>query len=111
MAFYDKDGVAIDLHRWAVLFENWEYKVVEQTQLNGADVSTVWLGSDHNFFGGRPLIFETMIFSSKYLDLDQYQHRYSTLEEAKKGHKRAVAMVEKKVGKKRKRRIVLEGDL
>lgn len=51
-------------------------------------VSTVWLGLDHSWSGGPPLIFETMIFGGP-LDQD-YQQRYSTVEEARAGHERAV---------------------
>jgi len=30
--------------------------------INGFRVSTVWLGLNHNYFVGEPLIFETMVF-------------------------------------------------
>jgi hypothetical protein len=56
--------------------------------LGEVQVSTVFLGLDHNFgFGRKPLLFETMIFGGKH---DQYQERYSTYKEAEKGH--AVAL-------------------
>jgi len=49
------------------------------------------LGLDHSYDGGRPLLFETMVFNnsgdSKYLE------RYSNWEEAEEGHKRAVKWV------------------
>lgn len=65
-----------------------KYKIIKQTVLpNGKWVSTVWLGLDHRFINkGLPLIFETMVFPEKgnYSDLDQ--ERYSTEDEAKKGH-------------------------
>lgn len=69
---------------------------------NGLEVSTVWLGLDHNFGGGRPLIFETMVFvpSDKKINLllreikinrEEFDMaRYSTLEEARLGHKMMV---------------------
>lgn len=63
------------------------------TLWNGIWVSTMWMGLDHNFGGGRPLIFESMAFEGpgpRSQDLDQ--DRYSTLEEAKAGH---AAMVKK----------------
>lgn len=47
-------------------------------------VSTVWLGLDHSYFpGSDPLIFETMVFNGP---LDQEMMRYSTEEQARKGH-------------------------
>ena len=46
-------------------------------------VSTVFLGLDHNHYGGRPILFESMVFGGKH-DLNQY--RYHTIEEAIEGH-------------------------
>jgi hypothetical protein len=62
---------------------------------SGYWVSTVWLGLDHRFGDGLPLIFETMVFPAKdgavtsWGELDS--NRYSTEEEAVAGHN---AMVE-----------------
>ena len=55
-------------------------------------VSTVFLGLDHNYFGGRPILFETMIFGG---NRDQYQERYHTWDEAKIGHDYAVTLAKK----------------
>jgi hypothetical protein len=52
-------------------------------------VSTVFLGIDHNFGNGPPLLFETMVFGGEY---DGYCKRYSTWEEAEGGHKTACAL-------------------
>lgn len=51
-------------------------------------VSTVFLGLDHGFGLRRPLLFESMCFNGP---LDEAQERYTTWEEAEKGHR---AMVE-----------------
>jgi hypothetical protein len=56
----------------------------------GVSVSTVFLGLDHNFGGGRPLLFETMVFDD-YADGDAW--RWSTWDEAAVGHEAAVAML------------------
>ena len=53
-------------------------------------VSTVFLGLDHSFGGGTPILFETMIFGGEY---DDYQERYHTLEEAQVGHEKAISLV------------------
>lgn len=54
-------------------------------------VSTVFLGLDHNFsMRGEPLIFETMVFRSRENLGEIDMARYSTWEEAEKGHKRMV---------------------
>lgn len=89
--YYNKEGKEIDQVEWVKLFGNFEYTVIKQEILpNGKWVSTVWLGLNHNFGEGKPLIFETMVFPKKgnYRDLDQARH--STLKEAKKGHKEMV---------------------
>ena len=53
-------------------------------------VSTVFLGIDHNFGEGKPLLFETMVFGGK---LDEETERYSTWEEAVEGHNHMVEKV------------------
>ena len=76
---------------WARDIEKEENKIVKQTVLpNGKWVSTVWLGLDHSFGEGPPLIFETMVFPKKgdYGDLDM--ERYSTEEKSKIGHTKMV---------------------
>ena len=88
---YNKKGEAIDFMEWAKLLEDKDYKIIKQQVLtNGKFVSTVYLGLNHNYGEGKPLIFETMVFPKKgdYQDLDT--DRYSTLEEAKKGHQKLV---------------------
>jgi hypothetical protein len=51
---------------------------------NQFTVSTVWLGLDHNYSKtGPPLIFETMVFGEPY---SEELYRYSTEEEAMRGH-------------------------
>lgn len=47
------------------------------------EVSTVFLGLDHNYGRGDPLIFETMIFGGP---LDNATYRYSTWVQAEAGH-------------------------
>ena len=86
---YDRTGKPItSLSAWAEKQEDPDYKIVKQTELdNGKFVSTVWLGIDHQYGDGPPLIFETMVFLSKmdYQDLDM--KRYSSEAEAVAGHK------------------------
>lgn len=61
--------------------------VCKTTVKPGIDVSTVFLGIDHNFGGGAPVLWETMIFGGAQ---DGYQERYSSEQEAREGHARAV---------------------
>lgn len=87
-----------------------DYKRVAETTLpDGKWVSTVWIGLDYNLYGmGKPLIFETMVFSGKDVEKEFLGkkrlglgeeldvERYSTLKEAEKGHKRMVRKWTKK---------------
>ena len=80
--------------KWARWFENNKNRIVKQDLLsNGYWVSTVFLGLDHNFASkSKPLIFETMIFDklfkTDYPGLDLDMDRYSTWNQAIKGHKK-----------------------
>ena len=81
-----------DLMKWANWFENADRKVaktiIDIRLHNEISVSTVFLGLDHNFGEGTPILFETMIFGGKF---DQEMDRYSTWDEAVKGHEKMVA--------------------
>ena len=90
--WYDRQGKHITCAREiARLFTNISYKRVAETTLsNGTRVSTVWLGLDHNFGMGRPLIFETMVFSSRGTGADSDCERYAMEAEALEGHARMV---------------------
>jgi hypothetical protein len=95
---YDRQGNPIGMMEWATSFTP-DRQAVDKTTLNDAEgrehyVSTVWLGVDHNFGDGPPLIFETMIFCHDHkCDLDEWQDRYSTEDEARVGHDHAVERV------------------
>ena len=94
MDWYDKKGKKLSNVEATPLLMDEEYKIIEQTRGKDKDgeellVSTVWLGLDHNYDGGKPLIFETMVFP-KGEWLERYCERYSTEAQAKKGHKKAV---------------------
>jgi hypothetical protein len=55
-------------------------------------VSTVFLGLDHNHFGGEPLLFESLIFGGP---LDGEMRRYPTWEQAERGHAEMLAAAKK----------------
>src|SRR5262245_52369685 len=91
--WYLRDGTPASMEEIEPRLRDIGYKrVAEDTLPSGTWISTVWLGIDHSFFNGPPLIFETMVFPSrdKLSNLDV--ERYATEEEAIAGHK---AMVEK----------------
>lgn len=89
--YYDRQGNPITMHEWAAALET-QRRVAETTLPDGKWVSTVWLGLDHRFGSGAPVIFETMVFPADgdFGDIDC--ERYSTEAEALAGH---AAMVEK----------------
>jgi hypothetical protein len=92
----DDDGnpVAVDdLLTWARWMEaNRDRKIVARTDLpDGKWVSTVFLGIDHAFGDEAPLLFETMVFPSHDEWLEIECRRYTTLDEARRGHEETVA--------------------
>ena len=89
--YYDRDGKAITLSEYIALREDGEYyRVAADVMSDGAFVSTVWLGLDHGWGSGDPLIFETMIFPTQDIYEEQDCWRYSTEAEARQGHIQAV---------------------
>ena len=80
-----------DLMAWVRNFEKGTDRHVAADKIGDVRVSTVFLGLDHSWGDGPPLLFETMIFEGPH---DGYQERYSTWEQAEEGHKRAVKMVQ-----------------
>lgn len=87
--YYDRAGNAIGLLRWVYLRERPNYFRVAQTTVGKYWISTVWLGLDHGFGRGKPLIFETMITHNG--EFMEYQVRYVTEAHAFAGHRAAVA--------------------
>ena len=98
--YYNRQGWPISLFEWAQLREVPDYFRIAEDYIGRDDggmdrVSTVWLGLNHNFWGGVPIIFETMIFwfwPNQHTE-DQDQWRYPTEEAALAGHDQAVALV------------------
>lgn len=89
--YFDMDGKPIELMEWAKIVETPGARKVAETKLSGGvRVSTVLLGLDHSFGGGKPIIFETMVFGGK---LDQEEDRYATRQEAENGHRAMVNRV------------------
>lgn len=80
-----------DVVKWSNWFEKAD-RIVKQESIKpgGVWISTVFLGLDHNFSEGKPILFETMVFTSKKSMKEIDVVRYSTWEEAEKGHKEMV---------------------
>lgn len=93
--FYILDGKTpvqvAGVQEWATNYE--ENNSVARDTFGKVLVSTVFLGLDHSWDGGKPLLFETMIFGGKH---DQYQTRCSTWDEAIIQHEEACKLVRNK---------------
>lgn len=84
-----KTAKKAELMVWAKRYENADRHVAHE-EIGDVCVSTVFLGLDHQYGDGPPMLFETMIFGGKH---DEYQERCSTWEEAEKMHQIAVDLV------------------
>jgi len=82
-----------DMSEYASMFRN---TAIAQRRLRGVFVSTVFLVIDHGYRTSenkdhyKPVLWETMIFGGKN---DDYQKRYTSLEDSKVGHENAVQIV------------------
>ena len=93
------------LSEWARWFEHADKKRVvgsEDVALDGVEVtvSTIFLGLDHDFESGEPILFETLVFIGKSqlsddenATLEGLGSRYRTWDEAELGHADAVQAV------------------
>jgi hypothetical protein len=89
--------VCPDVIEWAMWMEaNYRARSVALEEFeDGSAVSTVFLGLNHNHFGGEPLLFETMVF----IDWDGpdretgTMRRYRNRDEAVAGHEEIVREV------------------
>lgn len=79
-----------DVKEWVEMFDK-SNRLVARNRIGDVSISTVFLGVDHNFWGGLPLLFESMVFGGP---LDQVQCRYSTWDEAEEGHRNLLRLVQ-----------------
>ena len=81
--------VCPDLMKWAKWFESAD-RSVKETEIGDVDVSTVFMGLDHNSNSSPPMLFQTMVFGGV---LEGQTQQYSTWDEAEKGHEQFVEKV------------------
>lgn len=83
--------IKTDLITWGKWLQTCKDRIVKQEMVGDSKVSTVFLGIDHNFNDGPPILWETMVFGGK---LDQEQDRCSgNWEQAEAMHQQMVAKV------------------
>lgn len=79
LGYYDKAGQPITFDRFAELKYDTDgnisdYARIGRDQVDGVEISTVWLGMNHAFNpGAAPVIFETMVFGGEH-DLECLDH-------------------------------------
>jgi hypothetical protein len=95
--YFDRAGREIDENLWLALQGAPQRTFVARTEITSAadpairhEVSTVWMGSNHNYGYGDPLTFETMVFGD---DDEEYSRRYATEQDARTGHAETVTVV------------------
>lgn len=105
--YFDIHGKPMKLMKWAKAFEDRKRWHLQRSLWRGLiQVSTVWLGLNHNYGSGKPLIFESMVFCricgfermlkdrSNRMSAFPYDEvemdRYSTLRTAYRNHAKLV---------------------
>ena len=88
-----------DTLKWAMWLNTADRRVSKDIVIKSGEdaitVSTVFLGLNHQYNPEEPpLLFETMIFGGKF---DQDMWRYSTWDEAVKGHNKVAEKIKKHV--------------
>ncbi len=83
--------IEADILECARRFEAMDRRVASTKLFDLCVISTVFLGLDHSFFGGRPLLFETMAFWSGEGGYER--QRCSTWLEAQEQHARMCTAV------------------
>jgi hypothetical protein len=94
--YYDRKGRSINLHDWALMFEETGERIVATKVLRRRNdqvlISTVWVGIDRSFSANphaKPLIFETVVYGGP---LDGEVVYYSSEAEARAGHEAMIAV-------------------
>jgi hypothetical protein len=81
--YYNRQGRPLSMEQWTTEFSRMDRRVA-YTDLGAlGNVSTVFLGLNHAYDQGPPLLFETMVFGGP---MDEFMDRYTTEEQALAGH-------------------------
>lgn len=101
------DGLVIpvdDVVAWSLWYAHTR-RAIDQTRVRYDNIdyliSTIFLGIPHGQKEGKPILFETMVFSDNDFSADLYCERCTSYKEALEMHKRAVAHWTKSLKKKR----------
>ena len=98
----DADGdprLCLNLKEFNIWFEKPANRFLLQTDIKDILVSTVFLGIDHApSYARTPILWETMVFRGKK-SLDDYTNRYTTKDDAIKGHMKACKKIKRDLKK------------
>ncbi len=85
-----------DIRAWSRWFnQTRDERVVARDEVErGVVVSSVFLGMDHSFGFGPPVLWETMIFGPDDHPWTDYMERYTSREDAEAGHQRIVTAIQ-----------------
>lgn len=72
--------------KWGKWMEKNERHIADD-KIGDVRVSTVFLGLDHSFTKGKPILFETMVFGGEH---DEEMWRYKTKKQAIAGHNKVL---------------------
>ena len=86
-----------DIMEWGRWFEQRDVRRVGYDTVGVYSVSTVFLGIDHAFGSGAPLLFETMVFPNGDDTDDWGTERYTTWEQAATGHQAMIERCERRI--------------
>lgn len=96
MQYILRDGVPVhepDIAKFSQWFQDHtDERILARDELTpdgGVTVSTVFLGFNHQFGRGNPILWETLVFATG-MPFDGEMERYETREEALEGHKAMV---------------------
>jgi hypothetical protein len=94
--YYDRQGAPMTMQQWAQRFEDEDYRHIARDVIGPDEpldpapliiVSTFWLGLNHDWRSGEPLIYETIIVGGEH---DASGMWYATERQAREGHRRVV---------------------
>jgi hypothetical protein len=89
--YYARDGSPLTMAEWMHLHGDPDYKRVALETVGDVEVSTVWLGLNHEWDDTRPpRYFETMLFGALDDDDEVRCWRWTSEEAAVAGHERIV---------------------
>ena len=92
--FYDFYGKPMTMGQWTSMTED-QIQAVGSTYVRGQHktywISTVLLGIDYSFGESKkPIIFETMVFEKAPNGIREIMGRYTTIQQARRGHRKVV---------------------